>query len=107
MSVRKVDTQSATAWNSKTFFPKDNYILRCIEEKVEPNNNGNNMVTLGWEIVNQEPKQIGDNLVDFDGVKFSSYHVIKVADDEDKSNNCFRQYQERMLIPCGVDVSEG
>jgi len=110
MSIKKVDTTKANVWNNRTFFPKDNYILRCISEKVAPNSNGNPMVTLEWEIVNQEPKRIGADLFEFDGIKVTSYSVLRVMegeDAEDKSNNCFRQYQERFLIPCGIDVSEG
>jgi hypothetical protein len=65
------------------------------------------MVTLEWEIVNQEPKQIGDKMIDFDGVKFKSYHVTRMPDDDARSENMFVQYQDRVLVPCGVDVDDG
>jgi hypothetical protein len=109
--LKQIDkTKTTKTWNNKTFWPKDNYIIRCIESSFAPNSNGNPMVTLEWEVVNQEPKQIGEDLVEFDGVKFRSYHVIKtVGDDETAEQNsvkAFNRYGE-LLQKCGIDVSEG
>src|SRR6266403_4427948 len=107
MAIRTIDkTKIAKSWNNKTFWPKDNYILRCLEQKFAPNSNGNPMVTLEWEIVNQEPKQIGPDLIEFDGIKFSSYHVIKMPGNEEDSNKAFNRFCE-MLDKCGIDISEG
>lgn len=116
MAIRTVNTaQTTTGWNSKIFFPKDTYILRCIDEKVAPSNNsGNPMVTLEWEIVNQAPKPVGDKLIEFDGIKFNSYHVLKCVDPalspeerEEKTQKYFMQYQDRILEKCGIDCSQG
>lgn len=106
--IRKVNTNTANAWTPKTQFPTDNYIIRCIGEEVGVSqSSGNPMVTLEWEIVNCEPKQIGDELVDFDGTKFKSYHVTANREDEEKSNKVFKYYQDGVLTKCGIDVSEG
>lgn len=106
--IRKVNTTTANAWTPKIQFPTDNYILRCIGEEVGVSqSSGNPMVTLEWEIVNCEPKQIGDDLIDFDGVKFKSYHVTANKDDVEKSDKAFKRHQEGILVPCGIDVSEG
>ena len=121
MAMRKFDTTSTptaantVAWNYKMFFPKDNYIIRCISEVVGVSSGGNPMVTLEWEIVNATPQQIGDNLVDFDGTKFKSYHVTSVKSAENatpeeiqvKSFKAAKGYQDRVLVPCGIDVSNG
>jgi len=104
---RTVNTTAANLWNSKVFFPRDNYILRCIGEDNGVSSGGNPMTTLEWEIVNCEPKQIGDDLIDFDGVKFKSYHVTRVNGDEKKSDGMFKAYQDKVLVPCGIDCSEG
>ncbi len=118
MAVKQVDkSKTAKGWNNRIFWPKDNYIIRCISSEFKPNNNGNPMVTNEWEVVNQEPKQIGEDLIDFDGAKFKSYHVIKVLnpepdDDEaevqaqEDSAKAFNRYAE-LLEKCGIDISEG
>jgi|ERR1044071_4080839 hypothetical protein len=107
MAVKQVDrTKTTKMWGNKIPFPKDNYVLRCVSQEFKPNSNNNPMVTLEWEIVNQEPKQIGADLIEFDGLKFSSYHVIKVLDDEEASNKAFNRFCE-MLEKCGIDTSEG
>lgn len=107
MAIRKVNQDSATAWNVKTFFPDDNYILRCIGEDHGVSSTGNPMTTLEWEIVNCPAKQIGDSLVEFDGTKFKSYHVAKVIGDEEKSYKAFKRFQDQFLIPCQIDVTDG
>lgn len=110
MAVKTVDKTATTkAWNKNIFFPKDNYILRCKAAKFGPNSNGNPMVTLEWEIVNQEPKQIGDQLIDFDGVTIYQYSVLKVVagdDQEEATKKAFARYAE-LLERCGMDISEG
>lgn len=107
MAVRTVDrTKTASGWNNKTFWPKDNYILRCIDAEVGVSSTDNPMVTLEWEVVNCDPKQIGDKLVDFEGAKFKSHHVTRVEGDEQKSQSMFNRYAE-ILEKCGIDTSEG
>lgn len=112
----KVADKSKTVkmWNSRTYFPQDNYIARIIGEDRKPSSAGNAMTTLEWEIVNCDPKKIGDETVEFDGSTFLTYHVTQVNPSKDvtpdeaaqKSENAFNTFDE-FLTKCGVDTSEG
>ena len=93
-------------WNSRTFFPKDNYILRVIDQENKTSSTDNPMTVLEWEIINCAPKVIGDKTYDMEGVKFKSYHVTRVNGDEEKSNKMFGYFDE-LLKSCGVDTSNG
>lgn len=56
MALLKPTPQSerTSTLNASKQLPRNRYAIRCIEEKFAPNNNGNPMVTLGFEIVSPE-----------------------------------------------------
>jgi hypothetical protein len=116
MAVKKASTETQkVGWNSRIFFPKDQYTLRCIEEDHTPSKQGNPMVKAEFEIVNCPPKQIGDKLVDLNGTKLTSWFVTKIVksdkaktpeDVQKFSDKAFNDY-DTILKKLGVDVSEG
>lgn len=106
MAIKKA-TNTKTTWNNRIFFPKDNYILRIIEEEVKISESGNTMTVLEYEITHTPDKVIGDQTIEFNGVKFKTYNVTKNPNDSVKSDACFARYQDSVLVPCGIDCSEG
>lgn len=102
-------TENAKLWNFRMFFPTDNYVIRCLNQSAEVSQNNNPMTVLEWEIVNAEPRMIGESLVDFDGVKFRSWHVTAVKSGEDqekRSQDVFNTFDE-ILCKAGHDTTEG
>lgn len=107
MAIRTANkTENAKLWNFRLFFPTDNYIIRCLSQESGVSSNDNPMTVCEWEIVNATPRMIGEQLIDFDGVKFKSYHVTAVKDDAEKSQNAFNAFDE-ILRKAGHDTSEG
>lgn len=116
MAIRKLTNESEQAqqWKPSLPFPKDNYAIRCIDEKIDKSKKGNPMVTLEWEIVNAAPQMVQDKLVEFDGVTFKTYHTTRVINKDDatveeiakSSQKAFDEYG-KLLAKAGYDVSEG
>lgn len=118
MAIKVADkTKTVRMWTKQIFFPQDNYIARIISQDHKPNSNGNPMTTLEWEIVNCDPKKVGDETFEFDGVTFPSYHVTEIkppsdADDKElaaaaqSSENQFNM-TDALFQKLGVDTSEG
>lgn len=96
------NVETSQQWNRKVMFPKDNYIIRCREESVGLSQKDNFMVTLEWEIVNCEPKKIGDKTYEFDGVSFTTYHVLKNPEKPEDDDKKAKGYMERVLVPASV-----
>lgn len=97
----------STLWNSRMYFPKNNYTVRIVDETNKPSAKGSPMVTLEFEIVNSEPIKIGDNgMVEFDGVTFKKYMVTWNPNDAKKAQANFNRYDE-FLKTCGIDTSAG
>lgn len=68
-------------WNKEMPWPKkSDYILRCIEEGFAPNNNGNPMVTLKYEVVSPQSVTtiVGgkDEEVGITGVTIMGYYTL-------------------------------
>lgn len=91
--VKLVDPNSVGSWNRTMMFPKNRYAVRCLEEDFGPSGSGNPMITRKFEIVQTAPVQIGDKLVDIDGLQMTAYRVVKVSDgnggwDKEKTDKC-------------------
>lgn len=87
-------TTPVSKWNSKVMFPKDIYILRCLEESFGPSNrSGKPMWTLEFEIVAPETINVAGEEYQIVGQKTSKKYVtVKSIDkegieDEGKSAN--------------------
>lgn len=104
--VQIKSSEGSSLWNFKKFFPKDAYAIRCLKQTNKPSSTGNPMSVLEWEIVDQAPKQVGDEMLEFDGVKFKTNHVTRVNGDATKSAKMAEMYQKIYLIPAGV-IADG
>lgn len=113
MAIKKASEVKERTWNKSIFFPKDNYVLRITDEVKKPSSAGNPMVVLEFEIIECPRKKIGDDLVDFNGVKWNTWNVTKVNPDKDttpeeaavSSQKAFDRYNE-FLAKCGVEVAQ-
>ncbi len=111
MAIRKV-TDGVSQWNSKMEFPKDRYIIHCVEEEMGiSKGSGNPMVTRNWEVIgseNGETVQIGDKVIGIAGAKITQYRPTKVRTedkegwDPKKSDKAFGTFRDE-LIACGFD----
>lgn len=108
MSLRVADKSNTTSlWNSRMYFPKNNYTVRIIDEVNKPSSKGNPMVTLEFEIVNSSPVKIGDNgIVEFDGVTFKKYFTTGNPNNKELDQKAFNKYDEFLRL-CGIDTTNG
>ncbi len=88
MAVFKPTPQSerTSVLNASKQLPRNRYAIRCIEEKFAPNNNGNPMVTLGFEIVSPETIKspfTGETL-EIAGAKVKPQYMTLGAKDPEK-----------------------
>jgi hypothetical protein len=96
MAIRNIN-EGISAWNKSMPFPKDRYIGRILEEKFAPNNGGNPMVTREWEIVAPEVVTVGDKQISVVGAKITQYSVVKVLNDEGKSEKAFGRFRDDLI----------
>lgn len=96
-------SEGVSQWNNKMMFPKDRYTLQVIEEKHEPNSNGNPMLTRTLQIVAPELATVGDIKINVAGLKVTQMMVTKVADgnggwDKEKSDAAFGRLRDDLLL---------
>jgi len=114
MAIRKV-SEGVSQWNSKMEFPKDRYILHCVEEEFGISKGSSNpMITRTWEIVGHEGGEtvtIGDKVVGIAGAKVTQYRPTKVRTEDKegwdpaKSDKAFGAFRDE-LIACGFEGDE-
>jgi len=115
MAIRKV-SEGVSQWNSKMEFPKDRYILHCVEEEFGISKGSQNpMVTRTWEVIGNgegsETITIGDKTVGIAGTKITQYRPTKVRTedkegwDPQKSDKAFGAFRDE-LKTCGFDEEE-
>lgn len=96
-------------WSNKTMLPRDNYILRVVEESFGPSKgSGNPMITLEFEVVSPEEVEVGGDMFNVAGVKTVGYYTTQVFADaegnleKDKTENAqkrVRTLYERFGLP--------
>lgn len=112
MAIRKV-SEGVSQWNNKMEFPKDRYVLHCVEEEAGiSKGSGNPMVTRTWEIVagpeGGETIQVGDKVIGISGAKVTQYRPTKVRTedkegwDPKKSDKKFGEFRDE-LVACGFE----
>lgn len=108
MSLRVADKSASTQlWNSKMFFPTNNYTIRVVDEVNKPSSKGNPMTTIEFEIVNSEPVKMGDlGMVEFDGVTFKKFFTTGNPNNKELDQKSFNRHDD-FLRKCGIDTSEG
>ncbi len=84
------------AWNQKIMFPSDsNFVIRITDVEFGPSkSSGNNMFTLGWEIVSPESANIAGEEYDISGVHSGPMNKIYYPTegaDEEKTANCLKR----------------
>src|SRR5690242_886395 len=94
-------------WNNKIFFPKDNYVVRIIDQVNKPSGKGKPMTKLEFEIVNCAPKTVGkEGIIAFDGVTFSKYYLTGDPEDAKADDRWFNAFDD-VLQKLGIDTSQG
>jgi hypothetical protein len=97
MAIRNVN-DGVSAWNNKMPFPKDNYVIRCLEEKFAPSSSGNPMITRNWEVVSPEVATLGDKQVSVVGARVTQWLPTEVYEggklDEAKSDKAFGKVRD-------------
>lgn len=69
-------------WDASIQIPiNSEYILRILEEKFAPNNNGNPMITLTAEIVSPTSVDVNGEDINIAGIKIPLYYVTQVMDE--------------------------
>ena len=102
MATRKM-TDGVSQWKNTMPFPKDNYILRCIEETFGISSGGNPMITRKFEIVAPSIVEIGELKVGVAGATIVQYRVTKNKDketgewDQKKSDDSFGNLRDEFL----------
>lgn len=83
MAERSV-TEGVGKWRRDTPFPKDSYVLHCVEEKFEisKKGEGNPMLVRTWEIVSPETIVVGDRTLSIAGEQITQYLVCKVKNED-------------------------
>ena len=114
MAIRKV-SEGISQWNSKMEFPKDRYIIHCVEEEFGiSKGSGNPMVTRTWEIIgndNGETIQVGDRVIGIAGAKITQYRPTRVYTedkegwDPQKSDKAFGSFRDELIV-CGFEDAE-
>src|SRR5258705_10567659 len=105
----KVANKSTTErqWHSKIFFPKDNYVIRVIDQVNKPSALGKPMTKLEYEIVNCAPKQVGkEGIITFDGAIFSKYYLTGDPTDAKADDRWFNQFDD-LLQRMGINTDNG
>lgn len=109
----------ATKFNTRVQCPRDNFVLRCIEESFGISKGKENpMITLKWEIDRPEELEIGGELYTMAGTQTTSYYTTIVLNGEGdlaektrkSQENLVKLYEDCGLIPknstvanCGID----
>lgn len=94
MAIRKM-SDGISSWNSKMPFPKDAYILKCVEESFAPSkSSGNPMLTRTWEIISPEIIVIGDKQVNIGGVKLTQYRPVKCKNSKEEAEATGKEWNE-------------
>jgi len=81
-------------WNSDIMFPTDSdYIARIVGATFAPSSKGNPMLTLNFEVVSPQEKEVAGEMVSLAGVKAKKYYVTSALDesgdvDVEKSERC-------------------
>jgi len=111
MAIRKV-TEGVSQWNSKMPFPKDRYVIHCLDETFGiSKSSGNPMLTREFEIVAPETVQVGDRTISLAGAKITQYRPTKVKAqngegwDTAKSDKRFGELRDE-LVNCGFASEE-
>ena len=115
MAIRKAG-EGVSQWNNKVFFPKDKYIIRCIEEESVISKGDNPMVQRTWEIVSPETIQVGDRTLSVGGLKITQFRPTKVKNplqdrethgewDTEKSDKSFNTFCDE-LKNAGVELPD-
>jgi len=94
-------------WTSKVMFPRDNFVLRCIEESLEQSSKGNAMIKLVFEVDRPEEVEINGDTFNVAGARSTGYYVLKVTDgdgavDTEKTENAqgrIRELYEKFGLP--------
>ena len=69
-------------WDASIQIPTNSeYILRILEEKFAPNNNGNPMITLTAEVASPTSVNVNGEDINIAGIKIPLYYVTQVMDD--------------------------
>lgn len=102
MSVKSVK-DAVGQWRNNTPFPKDRYVLHCVEEVFGESGSKNLMLTRTWEIVSPEVITVGDRNLQVAGQQIVEYVVTKNSDgeggwDEKKSSSSFGRATEDFKI---------
>lgn len=85
MAIRKMTDGVVSGWNNKMPFPKDRYVLTCIEETFDVSkSSGNPMLTQTWEIVSPEFVEQGENKLNVAGCKVTRYVTTKVRSTKEE-----------------------
>lgn len=107
MAIRKM-TDGVSQWKNTMPFPKDNYILNCLEETFAPSSGGNPMITRKFEIVSPSVVECGELKVSVAGLTIVQYRVLKNKDketgewDTKKSDKSWGDFRDE-LLNIGVD----
>ena len=74
----------ALKWSSKVMFPRDNFVLRCVDEDFSPSkSSGNPMITLEFEVHSPEEVSVAGEQYTVAGVTSKMYFpTIVFADGE-------------------------
>lgn len=87
MAVRTLTNLVGNITN-KDRFPRQEVVLRCLENKFGPSqSSGNPMITLEWEIIHPESVTINGEVKNIMGVKPGSSYFPTIVLAEDKSRN--------------------
>lgn len=71
-------------WNSDIMFPTDsNYIARIVGASFGPASTGTPMITLDWEVVSPQEKEVAGESITVAGVKVKTRYVTDAKDSED------------------------
>lgn len=95
--IRKMN-QGVSNWNSKVFFPKNRYTIRCIEESFAPSKAGNPMITREFEIVSPEEVEVGDRKYNVAGQTIPQYRTTRINGDDTKSDKCWSSFRDELLV---------
>jgi len=88
----------AKKWNSNIMFPSDSdYIVRvCKAEFSESKSSGNPMITVEFEVVAPEVKEIAGEEVSLSGVKVKQYYTTTVFDNQEVDSAKTKNARERI-----------
>lgn len=102
MAIRKM-TDGVSQWNNKIFFPKNRYVLKCVEESFAPSSAGNPMVTRKFEIHSPAIIEVGEKKVNVAGLAVIQYRTTKVKDKDtgdwnaESSDKCWGSFRDELL----------